>query len=165
MDAKLFTIQQVDPAELSPGQFAHTVRNSVDRNGARVVIIDSLNGYLNAMPDERFLTIQMHELLTYLNQKGVATILVMAQHGFLGTSMVTPVDVSYLADTVMMLRYFESEGAVHRAISVIKKRSGAHEQTIRPFDITTNGIRIGGPLSQFRGVLTGVPIYDVSKEG
>lgn len=165
MNANLFTIQQVDPAELSPGQFAHTVRNAVDVQGARVVIIDSLNGFLNAMPDERFLTLQMHELLTYLNQKGVATILVMAQHGFLGTSMGTPVDVSYLADTVMMLRYFETEGAVHRAISVIKKRSGPHEHTIRPFNITTNGIRIGPPLTQFRGVLTGVPIYDGSKEG
>lgn len=163
MNADLFTVQQVDPAELSPGQFAHTVRNSVDVHGARVVIIDSLNGYLNAMPDEKFLTIQMHELLTYLNQKGVATILVMAQHGFLGTSMATPVDVSYLADTVMVLRYFETDGAVHRAISVIKKRSGPHEHTIRPFEITANGIRIGPPLSQFRGVLTGVPIYDGSK--
>ena len=163
MNADLFTVQQVDPAQLSPGQFAHTVRNAVDINGARVVIIDSLNGYLNAMPDERFLTIQMHELLTYLNQKGVATILVMAQHGFLGTSMGTPVDVSYLADTVMLLRYFESDGSVHRAISVIKKRSGPHEHTIRPFEISANGIRIGAPLSQFRGVLTGVPIYDGSK--
>ena len=114
------------------------------------------------MPDERFLTIQMHELLTYLNQKGVATVLVMAQHGFLG-KMGSPVDVSYLADTVMMLRYFEADGAVHRAISVIKKRSGMHEHTIREFNITSNGIRIGPPLSQFRGVLTGVPIYDGSK--
>jgi circadian clock protein KaiC len=165
MDADLITVQQVDPAELSPGQFAHTVRKAVDVNNARVIIIDSLNGYLNAMPDERFLTIQMHELLTYLNQKGVATILVMAQHGFLGTSMATPVDVSYLADTVMMLRYFETDGAVHRAISVIKKRSGPHEHTIRPFNITSGGIRIGAPLTQFRGVLTGVPIYDGSKKG
>jgi circadian clock protein KaiC len=164
MNADLITVQQVDPAELSPGQFAHRVRNAVDVNGARVIIIDSLNGYLNAMPDERFLTIQMHELLTYLNQKGVATILVMAQHGFLGTSMATPVDVSYLADTVMMLRYFETDGAVHRAISVIKKRSGPHEHTIREFNITANGIRIGPPLSQFRGVLTGVPIYEGSRD-
>ncbi len=163
MDADLFSIQQVDPAELSPGQFAHIVRSAVDVHGAKVIIIDSLNGYLNAMPDERFLTIQMHELLTYLNQKGVATILVMAQHGFLGSSMATPVDVSYLADTVMMLRYFETDGSIHRAISVIKKRSGAHEHTIRPFEITANGIRIGPPLSQFRGVLTGVPIYDGAK--
>ncbi len=164
INADLFTVQQVDPAELSPGQFAHTVRNAVDVHRARVVIIDSLNGYLNAMPNERFLTLQMHELLTYLNQKGVATILVMGQHGFLGTSMGSPVDVSYLADTVMMLRYFETDGAVHRAISVIKKRSGAHEHTIRPFEITASGIRIGPPLSQFRGVLTGVPIYDGSKK-
>ena len=164
MNADLLTVQQVDPAELSPGQFAHTVRDAVDRNNAKIVIIDSLNGYLNAMPDERFLTIQLHELLTYLNQKGVATILVMAQHGFLGSSMGTPVDVSYLADTVMMLRYFESEGAVRRAISVIKKRSGPHEHTIRELNITAEGIRIGSPLSQFRGVLTGVPIYAGSDE-
>ncbi len=156
----LFTIQQVDPAELSPGQFAHTIRSAVSVHGAKVIIIDSLNGYLNAMPDERFLTIQMHELLTYLNQKGVVTILVMGQHGFVGTSMGSPVDVSYLADTVMLLRYFESDGSVHRAISVIKKRSGPHEHTIREFNITSNGIRIGPPLSQFRGVLTGVPTYE-----
>jgi len=160
----LFRIQQVDPAELSPGQFAHTIRRAVDVHGAKVVIIDSLNGYLNAMPDERLLTVQMHELLTYLNQKGVATILVMAQHGFLGAAMATPVDISYLADTVMLLRYFESDGAVHRAISVIKKRSGAHEHTIRPFEITSNGIRIGKPLSQFRGVLRGVPTYEGTKK-
>jgi circadian clock protein KaiC len=160
MNADLFTIQQVDPAELSPGQFVHTVRDSVDRNNAKIVIIDSLNGYLNAMPNERFLTIQMHELLTYLNQRGVATIMVIAQHGFLGSSIETPVDVSYLADTVMMLRYFETAGAVRHAISVIKKRSGPHEHTIRELNITSEGIRIGNPLSQFRGVLTGLPIYE-----
>lgn len=160
MNADLLTVQQIDPAELSPGQFAHTVQDSVDRNNAKIVVIDSLNGYLNAMPDERFLTIQMHELLTYLNQKGVATIMVMAQHGFLGSTMGTPVDVSYLADTVMMLRYFETGGEVRRAISVIKKRSGPHEHTIRELNITSKGIRIGSPLSQFRGVLTGVPIYE-----
>ena len=163
MNDDLFTVQQIDPAELSPGQFAHTVRDSVDRDNAKIVIIDSLNGYLNAMPDERFLTIQMHELLTYLNQKGVATIMVMAQHGFLGATMGSPVDVSYLADTVMMLRYFETQGAVRRAISVIKKRSGPHEHTIRELNITAEGIRIGTPLSQFRGVLTGVPVYEGSE--
>lgn len=164
MSDDLLTVQQIDPAELSPGQFAYTVRDSVDQDNAKIVIIDSLNGYLNAMPDERFLTIQMHELLTFLNQKGVATIMVMAQHGFLGSSMGTPVDVSYLADTVMMLRYFETAGAVRRAISVIKKRSGPHEHTIRELTITAEGIRIGDPLSQFRGVLTGVPIYVESDE-
>jgi len=123
------------------------------------VIIDSLNGYLNAMPEERFLTIQMHELLTYLNHRGVVTLLVMAQHGFLGTSMATPVDVSYLADTVLMLRYFEAESEVRRAVSVIKKRTGAHENTIRELKITSQGLRVGEPLTKFRGVLTGVPTY------
>ncbi|HEX3146211.1 MAG TPA: ATPase domain-containing protein [Pyrinomonadaceae bacterium] len=153
-------IQQVDPAELSPGEFAATVREAVDRDGARVIIIDSLNGYLNAMPEERFLSVQMHELLTYLNQQGVVTILVMAQHGFLGSSMVTPVDVSYLADTVLMLRYFEAHGAIHRALSVVKKRTGHHEPSIRELEIRAEGLRVGEPLTQFRGVLTGVPVYD-----
>jgi circadian clock protein KaiC len=160
IDKGLLTIQQVDPAELSPGEFAHAVRTSVEKSNAKVVIIDSLNGYLNAMPEERFLTIQMHELLTYLNQLGVVTIMVMAQHGFLGSQMGTPVDVSYLADNVLLLRYFEAEGSVRRALSVVKKRTGAHESTIREMEISGNGIRIGQPLRQFRGVLTGVPIYD-----
>ncbi len=155
----LIKLQQVDPAELAPGEFAHAVIRSVDKGGARVVVIDSLNGYLNAMPEERFLTIQMHELLTYLNQQGVVTILIMAQHGFLGSNMQTPVDVSYLADTVLMLRYFEAEGAVHRALSVIKKRTGAHENTIRELEITSKGIRVGLPLAKFHGVLSGVPTY------
>ncbi|HEV7396929.1 MAG TPA: ATPase domain-containing protein [Pyrinomonadaceae bacterium] len=160
IDNGLLTIQQVDPAELSPGEFAHAVRTSVERSEAKVVIIDSLNGYLNAMPEERFLTIQMHELLTYLNQLGVVTIMVMAQHGFLGSQMGTPVDVSYLADNVLLLRYFEAEGAVRRALSVVKKRTGAHESTIREMKITSDGIRFGAPLREFRGVLTGVPTYD-----
>lgn len=158
IDRGLLSIQQVDPAELAPGEFAHAVVESVARNNARVVVIDSLNGYLNAMPEERFLTIQMHELLTYLNKQGVVTMLVMAQHGFLGT-MSSPVDVSYLADTVLMLRYFEADGAVRRAISVVKKRTGEHESTIREFRITSAGITVGAPLREFRGVLTGVPTF------
>jgi circadian clock protein KaiC len=155
----LIKLQQVDPAELAPGEFAHAVLRSVTKSKARVVVIDSLNGYMNAMPEERFLTIQMHELLTYLNQQGVVTILIMAQHGFLGNSMQTPVDVSYLADTVLLLRYFEAEGAVHRALSVVKKRAGAHENTIRELEITSKGIRVGLPLAKFHGVLSGVPTY------
>lgn len=158
------TVQQIDPAELSPGEFAYTVRRSVDRDGARVVVIDSLNGYLNAMPDERFLAIQMHELLTYLNQQGVVTLVVMAQHGFLGASMVTPVDVSYLADSVLMLRYFEAEGSVRRALSIVKKRTGAHENTIREMKISSSGLSLGSPLKEFRGVLTGVPLYEGTRE-
>ncbi|MDQ4120936.1 MAG: AAA family ATPase [Acidobacteriota bacterium] len=153
------TVQQVDPAELAPGEFAHAVIESVARNNSRVVVIDSLNGYLNAMPEERFLTIQMHELLTYLNKQGVVTILIMAQHGILGNAMASPVDVSYLADTVLMLRYFEADGEVRRAISVVKKRTGEHESTIREFRITSNGIAVGEPLREFRGVLTGVPTF------
>ena len=159
MNDGLIVLQQVDPAELAPGEFAHTVIRAVDRDKARVVVIDSLNGYLNAMPEERFLTIQMHELLTYLNQQGIVTILIMAQHGFLGSSMASPVDVSYLADTVLMLRYFEAGGAVHRALSVVKKRTGAHENTIRELEITSQGIRVGKPLTNFQGILTGVPAY------
>ncbi|HJU53643.1 MAG TPA: ATPase domain-containing protein [Pyrinomonadaceae bacterium] len=157
------TLQQVDPAELTPGEFAHSVRRCVDRDGARVVIIDSLNGYLNAMPEERFLTIQMHELLTYLNQQGVVTLIIMAQHGFLGTSMATPVDVSYLADTVLMLRYFETGGEIRRALSVVKKRTGRHERAIRELEISSAGIHVGEPLTNFQGVLTGVPIYNRTK--
>jgi len=154
------SLQQVDPAELSPGEFAYFVRRAVDRDGARVVVIDSLNGYLQAMPDERFLTVQMHELLTYLNQQGVVTLLVMAQHGFMGANMGTPVDVSYLADTVLMLRFFEAAGAVRRAISVVKKRTGYHENTIREMRMSGEGISVGEPLKDFQGVLTGVPSYN-----
>jgi circadian clock protein KaiC len=160
IDAGLITLQQVDPAEMTPGEFAYAIRDAVDQGGAQVVVIDSLNGYLNSMPEERFLTIQMHEMLTYLNQRGVVTLLVMAQHGFLGNAMASPVDVSYLADTVLMLRYFETRGAVHRALSVIKKRTGAHEDTIRELAITSKGIHVGKPLSNFHGVLTGIPIFN-----
>ena len=164
LDAGTMTVQQVDPAELAPGEFAHAVRRSVGEGGARLVVIDSLNGYLNAMPEERFLAIQMHELLTYLNQQGVVTIIIMAQHGFLGSNMATPVDVSYLSDGVLMLRYFEARGEVRRALSVVKKRTGGHESTIRELQITSGGIRVGEPLRKFQGVLTGVPSYDGTKD-
>jgi circadian clock protein KaiC len=157
-------VQQIDPAELSPGEFAHYVRRVVEQEGARVVVIDSINGYMQAMPDERFLTAQMHELLSYLNQQGVVTLLVMAQHGFLSTQMGTPVDVSYLADSVILLRYFEAQGAVRRAISVIKKRTGFHEDTIRELRLSTKGIEVGKPLKEFHGVLTGIPTYSGKSE-
>ena len=160
LDDGLISLQQIDPAELAPGEFAHTVRRAVDRDGARVVVIDSLNGYLNSMPEERFLTLQMHELLTYLNQRGVVTLLVMAQHGFMGAAMASPIDISYLADTVLLLRYFETHGAVGRALSVMKKRSGAHENTIREVQITSSGIHLGPPLTDFHGVLSGIPIQN-----
>ena len=155
----LITIQQIDPAELSPGEFAARVISSVERDGARIVIIDSLNGYLHAMPEEKFLTSQMHELLTYLNQQGTVTMLVVAQHGLMGAAMASPVDVSYLADTVVLLRYFEAAGAVRKAISVVKKRIGAHEETVRELRLSSEGIEIGKPLEEFQGVLTGVPTY------
>jgi circadian clock protein KaiC len=154
----VLTIQPVDPAELSPGEFAHNLRRAVERNGVKLIVIDSLNGYLNATPEERFLTIQLHELLAYLGQKGVATIIVGAHHGLIGTAMVTPVDASYLADSVVLLRYYESNGEVHQAISALKKRGGSHERSIREFKLSSNGIHVGKPLRQFRGVLTGVPV-------
>jgi circadian clock protein KaiC len=159
------TIQQVDPAELSPGELAHAIRRAVDGENVSVVVIDSLNGYLNAMPGERFLIIQLHELLTYLGQAGVATILIGAHQGLIGSHMVTPVDASYLADAVILMRYFEAKGEVRQAISVVKKRGGMHERTIREFRLGPNGIGLGEPLTEFRGVLTGVPVYEAAAPG
>ncbi|MGY3120480.1 archaellum biogenesis ATPase FlaH [Bradyrhizobium sp. S3.14.4] len=150
--------QQIDPAELSPGEFAANVRKSVEADNARLVIIDSLNGYLAAMPDERFLILQMHELLSYLGQQGVLTILVLAQHGLVGP-MDTPLDISYLSDSVVMLRYFEVGGTVRRALSVVKKRSGRHEHTIREFRLSSAGITLGPPLREFSGIFSGNPHY------
>jgi circadian clock protein KaiC len=158
IESGLLHLQQIDPAEMSPGEFAATVRRSVEQDQCRVVVIDSLNGYLNAMPDERFLILQMHELLSYLGQLGVLTILILAQHGLVGP-MDTPLDMSYLSDAVVMLRYFEAAGTVRRAMSVVKKRSGNHEHTIREFRLSSKGIRLGPPLKQFSGVLAGTPIY------
>jgi circadian clock protein KaiC len=158
VDQGLVTVQQIDPAEMSPGQFTQRVRHEVEQRNVRVLLIDSLNGYLNAMPDERFLVLQMHELLSYLNQLGVLTIMVLAQHGMLG-HMQTPIDLSYLSDAVIMLRYFEAAGKVRRAISVVKKRSGTHENAIREFQLTSQGVKVGPPLTQFSGILTGTPTY------
>lgn len=158
MKSDLVRIRQIDPAELSPGEFASHVRCSVEEEAARIVVIDSLNGYLNAMPDERFLILQMHELLNYLAQQGVLTILILAQHGLVGP-MDTPLDMSYLSDAVLMLRYFEVAGTVRRALSVVKKRSGHHEHTIREFRLSVGGVQLGPPLTQFRGVFTGTPEY------
>jgi len=154
---KLF-IQQVDAAEVSPGEFSHRVRGCVDREGIRVLAIDSLNGYQAAMPEEQFLLLHLHELLQYLNRQGAATFLAVAQHGMIG-DMKQTIDVTYLADTVIMLRYFEALGRVRRAISAIKKRTGSHEDTIREFQISGRGIAIGPPLREFQGVLRGVPTY------
>ena len=156
-DAGLVSVQQIDPAELSPGEFVHAIRRAVREKRASIVVIDSLNGYLNAMPDEKFLIIQLHELLTYLGQHGVATVLVAAQHGLMGASMTAPVDASYLADSVVLLRYFEAEGEVRQAISVVKMRGGEHERTIRELSMKGGRINLGEPLRDYRGVFTGVP--------
>lgn len=157
VDAGRVLVQQVDPAELSPGEFAFAIRRAVDRDHAQLVVIDSLNGYLNSMPEEKFLVIHLHELLTYLGQRGVATMLVATQQGLVGSHMVTPIDASYLADAVVLLRYFEAEGQLRQAISVVKMRSGAHERGIREFSTTGGRVVIGEPLSSYRGVFTGVP--------
>ncbi len=159
------SLQQVDPAELTPGEFVHAIRMAVEERGAKVVVIDSLNGYLNAMPEERFLTIQLHELLMYLGQKGVATILIGAHQGLIGSQMNTPVDASYLADAVILLRYFEVRGEVRQVISVMKKRGSRHERTLREFRLDQGRIGVGAPLHNFRGVLTGVPVPDESPDG
>ena len=149
-------IEQIDPADVSPGEFAGRVREAVEQDGARFVVIDSLTGYLNAMPEQPFIVLQMHELLTYLNQQGVVTILILAQHGMVG-HMVSPIDLTYLSDAVVLLRFFEANGRIQRALSVVKRRTGSHEDTIREFRIDSRGLRVGLPLEQFRGVLTGVP--------
>jgi len=151
------TVRQIDPAEVSPGEFGSMVREAVERDHATVIVIDSLNGYLNAMPEERFLTIQLHELLTYLGRQGVCTLMVVAQHGMMGSSMQSPVDASYLADSVVLFRYFEFRGKVKKAVSVLKKRSGAHEESIRELRFDRTGISVSEPLSDFHGILTGVP--------
>jgi circadian clock protein KaiC len=154
-------VRQVDPAQLQPGEFAHLVRQAVEESQVRVLVIDSLNGYLNAVPEERFLLLHLHELLSYLGQHGVASILVFAQHGLIGTMHGT-IDVSYLADSVLLLRYFEFRGQIRKAVSVVKKRSGNHETAIRTLDMSTGGLRIGDALANYRGVMSGIPTYEES---
>jgi len=157
-DAGNLTIEQVDAAELSPGEFAHRVRTRVDKAQVKTVVIDSLNGYQAAMPEEHELLLHVHELLQYLNRQGATTFVTVAQHGLVG-DMKSPVDITYLADSVILLRYFEAMGRVRRAVSVIKKRSGRHEDTIREYRIGATGLTIGEPLDNFHGVLRGVPTY------
>ena len=159
VDSGRLLVQQVDPAELSPGEFAQVVRQAVEQRRANLVVIDSLNGYLNAMFANQFLPVQLHELLTYLAHSGVLTLLVVAQRGLVGSDIDAPVDISYLADTVVLLRYFEAGGSVHQALSVLKKRSGQHERTIRELRIGPVGLRVSEPLTEFHGVLTGLPEY------
>lgn len=149
-------LRQVDPAELSPGEFAHFIRATVEEYDTRVIVIDSLTGYLNAMPNERLLTLHLHELLTYLGARGITTIMLLAQHGLVGVGQ-APIDASYLADTVLLLRFFEAQARVCIAISVIKKRTGAHERTIRELSFERGAIAIGEPITSFVGVLSGNP--------
>ena len=152
------SVDQIEPGELSPGEFSYRVRDAVE-GGARLIYIDSVNGYLNAIPQVEAPLVRLHELLSFLNEAGVITLLVVAQHGIVGTSMPAPIDVSYLADSLILLRFFEARGAVRRAVSVVKKRTGTHEATIREFQIGPHRIRLGGALTEFQGVLTGVPHY------
>jgi circadian clock protein KaiC len=156
-------VQHIDPAEISPGELAYHIKQGVLHDDARMVVIDSLNGFLHAMPDQRHLILQLHELLSFLNQQGVASLMVLTQQGIVG-SMQSPMDLTYLADTVVLMRYFETDGAVRQAVSVIKKRSGNHERTIREFKMSAGGIEVGEPLQGFHGVLTGVPMMQVVKE-
>lgn len=154
----MLDIQQIDPAELAPGQFVSRIRHLVDKERLRVLVIDSMNGFLNAMPHEQFLAMQLHELLAYLGQQGIATLITLAQHGFIGVTE-SPIDVSYLADTVLLFRYFESGGTIRQALSVVKKRSGPHERTIRELIFGDGTIKVGPPLAEFEGVLTGSPNF------
>ena len=149
------TVHQIDPAEMSAGEFAHLVRTVIEKEDASIVVIDSLNGYFNAMPEEHFLTLHLHELLSYLTDAAVTTMLIVSQHGALG-QVSSPVDVSYLADAVILLRYYETRGSFRRAISMLKKRTSAHEQTVRDYELTSNGVRVGAVLEDFRGILAGM---------
>ncbi|MEO5769116.1 MAG: ATPase domain-containing protein, partial [Polyangia bacterium] len=157
VDAGDVEIRQVDPAEMTPGEFTHAVRKVVEERGAGVVIIDSLNGYMHAMPEEHFLTLQLHEMLSYLAHAGIITIMVVAQHGVVGWGVESPIDLSYLADSVMLFRHFETDGRLHKAISMLKRRVGAHESTIRELTISSAGLKVGEPLNHFQGLLSGMP--------
>lgn len=158
IDAGMVTAIEIDPAELAPGEFVHLVLDHVRAKNCRIVVIDSLNGYLQAMPDSKFLNIQLHEMLSFLSRRGVLSLMTVAQHGLFG-QMQTPIDLTYLTDTVVLLRFFEQAGRIRKAISVVKKRIGRHEDAIREFRIDTQGLRVGEPLEDFQGVLTGTPIF------
>jgi circadian clock protein KaiC len=158
VDAGLLNIQQVDPAHVAPGELASQIVQAVEGEGVSMIVLDSLNGYVNAMPQEEFLHLHLHELLSYVNQRGVMTVMILAQHGLVGP-MGAPVDVSYLADAVVVTRFFEARGSIKKAISIVKKRSGPHEDTIREMKMTPAGVVVGEPLVHFEGVLTGVPRY------
>ncbi|MGA7217919.1 MAG: ATPase domain-containing protein [Candidatus Sulfotelmatobacter sp.] len=159
LDSGKIVIRRVDPAEMTPGELAANVQEHVEKENARIVIIDSLNGYLQSMPGEQYLAVHLHELLAYLSNRGVLTLMILAQAGTIGSPLESAVDVSYLADNILLLRYFETHGEVRQAISTIKRRSGSHEHTIRELKLGPDRIRIGAPLRQFQGVLTGTPIF------
>jgi circadian clock protein KaiC len=152
-------IERVDPAEMSPGELVAKVQDYVEKKDARVIVFDSLNGYLQSMPGEHFLAVHLHELLAYLNNRGVLTLMVLAQAGTIGAQMHSAIDVSYLADNILLLRYFESHGEVRQAISIIKRRAGPHERTIRELRLGPDRIHIGKPLNEFQGVLSGTPTF------
>ena len=152
------SLQQIDPAELSPGEFTSRVRDGIEKGGNTLIVIDSLNAYLQSMPGEQFLLLQMHEMLTYLNQRGVKTILILGHHGLLG-DMRADVDLSYLSDTILLFRFFEAKGRIRSAISVVKSRSSAHERSIREIKLSAEGLQVGEALEDFDGVLTGLPSY------
>jgi circadian clock protein KaiC len=159
IDDGLLTIEQINPAEISPGEFSWRVREQVERKNSKLFVIDSLNGYLAAMPQEQQLILQVHEMLAYLNQKGIATLLINPQTGLIGSMVTGSINISYVSDAVLLIRFFEAEGRIRKAISVLKNRSGAHEDAIRELRIDARGIRVGAPLVEFRGVLTGTPEY------
>jgi circadian clock protein KaiC len=157
-------LRQIEPTQMSPGEFAHELQHAVEKDGMTMIVIDSINGYMQAMPEERLLAIQVHEVLSYLANNRVTSILTLVQHGIFGSPVDEAAEVSYLADTVILLRYFEHHGAVRQAISVVKKRSGPHEHTIRECVVARRGLKVGEPLEDFRGVLTGVPEYEGRNE-
>jgi circadian clock protein KaiC len=158
IESENIVLHEVNPAEMSPGEFTALVCREVNQRNATVIVIDSLNGYLQAMPQERFLALEIHQLLAYLNQRAVLTILVVAQHGLVG-AVEAPIDLSYLSDAVLLLRFFEAQGTVRKAISVVKKRVGTHEDTIREFRLSDRGLQVGAPLTDFQGVMSGIPTY------
>jgi circadian clock protein KaiC len=158
IDAGLINLQQIDPVELSPGEFVYNVRQAVEQDGAGLVVIDSLNGYINSMPEEHFLILQLHELLTYLGQKEVTTLLVNTTASM--HSQGAAIDISYLTDSTLLFRYFEFRGEIRQAIAVLKRRTGPHERTIRELRITATGINIGEPLRELGGMITGGPVYE-----
>ena len=159
VDSGQIMVRQLDPGQLSAGEMAAEISRQVEQENVRLLLIDSLNGYMNAMHEDKSVVLQLHELLSYLSQKDVLSIITVAQHGLVGEAVTAPLDISYLADTVVLLRYFEAGGSVRKAISVLKKRTGAHEDVIREFKIRDHRLEVGAPLSAFRGVLTGVPEY------